>query len=397
MIIASVILAAGPSTRMGLPKQLLPYEGRPLLLRTIDIALASKCGPVFVVLGAHADLLRPHLQSLPVHTIENPAYLQGIGSSIAAAVRVIQSLSPPVDAILLLLADQPLITSDLLDRIAAACLAGHPLVACQYAQTLGPPALFARQFFTALANLPPDEGAKSLLLKNRDLVHSIPFPDAALDIDTPADLTRLPPHTHPFRPGSFPFSLSDGTPVLLAPVLPEDRQRIRAGLARMSSASRYLRFFAHTPTLSDEQLRFLTEIDQVNHVAWCALDPSTSGLDGLAMGRFVRLDDQPDTAEFALAVIDARQRRGLASILLAVLYLLARTRRIRTLRGLILPENDFLRRWLHDLGASSCRQTDFIQADLPVRPDPADLPRTPSAQTFSALLRVLAPRLPSPP
>jgi len=168
------------------------------------------------------------------------------------------------------------------------------------------------------------------------------------------------------RPGAFLCPLKDSTNVLLAPVLPEDSERIRVGLTRMSSISKYLRFFTATPQLTDEQLHYLANVDQVNHVAWCALDPATPGLDGLGLGRFVRLENEPQVAEFAIAVIDALQNRGLGTILLAMLCSKALERGIRTLRGLVLPENEFVATWLIELGAKLRHGPDVNQVDLPL-------------------------------
>lgn len=197
-------------------------------------------------------------------------------------------------------------------------------------------------------------------------------------------------HIRQKRKEAFLFPLGDEQRVLLGPVLPEDRDRIRVGVTRLSSISRYLRFFTATATLNEDQLRYLTEVDQVNHVAWCAVDVSTPALDGLGLGRFIRLNDRPEIAELALAVIDAYQGRGLGRILLALLYLRAREVGVRTLRALILPENHAVQCWFRNLGASIRFAPDLIQADLPVYPDPADLPQTPTADRFRQALTRLA-------
>ena len=119
----------------------------------------------------------------------------------------------------------------------------------------------------------------------------------------------------------------------------------------MSGTSRYMRFFATTREMSDEQARYFTEIDQVNHVAICAVEPTDAEQRGYGIARFVRDADDPHIAEFAVAVIDEMQRRGLGTILLAGLYLLAQARGIRELRGDVLAENPIMGRWLLRLGA----------------------------------------------
>jgi GNAT superfamily N-acetyltransferase len=198
-----------------------------------------------------------------------------------------------------------------------------------------------------------------------------------------------------FRDGSFLFTLEDGKTILVGPVLPEDRERIRIGLTRMSSSSRYLRFFTATPQLTEEQLRYLTELDQVNHVAWAALDPDDPQHPGLGLGRFVRTEEKGDLAELAMAAIDSYQNRGLGRILLAVLYLRCRQLGVRVLRGLVLPENRFVVRWFRDLGGTPRLRDGLEEVDLPVYDDMSLLPRTASAERFRNALRAVREKLSS--
>lgn len=165
---------------------------------------------------------------------------------------------------------------------------------------------------------------------------------------------------------AFLFRLADGKPVLIRPVLPEDKERLAAGVAAMSGNSRYLRFFTGTTQLSPEQLAYFTEVDQENHVAWCALDPATPEFRGLGLGRFVRSAEDPSIAEWALAVIDPMQGRGLGTVLLAMLHIQARRLGIRILRGLVLPENQPVIDWMTDLGAMVHYGLEVHRVDLPV-------------------------------
>ena len=121
----------------------------------------------------------------------------------------------------------------------------------------------------------------------------------------------------------IPYALPDGTPVLLRPVLPEDRGRIRDGFARLWKAPGNAGSSGASPSLSEEDLDYLCRVDQDRHVAWCALDPTRADRPGLGLGRFVRDADDPTTAEMAFVVIDDFQNRGLGTILLAVLTLRA--------------------------------------------------------------------------
>src|SRR6188508_2888110 len=115
----AVILAAGSSRRMGTPKQLLAVDGRPLLVRAVEAALASPAWPVVVVLGAEAEKIRPTLAHLPVLVAENPAWAEGMAASIRAGVTTLQQFSRALDAALIALCDQPAFSSDVIAQLVA--------------------------------------------------------------------------------------------------------------------------------------------------------------------------------------------------------------------------------------------------------------------------------------
>lgn len=189
--VAALVLAAGGSTRMGSPKQLLCFEGEPLIRRALRTALASRCASALVVLGAHADLVGREIQDLQFIRVDNPSWQDGVGSSIRVGVETVSALQPPVDAVLITLADQPGVTAELLDRlVAASATAPAGLVACEYAGTIGVPALYARQHFDALRKLAGDRGGRALLAAYGDAVVRIPFAAAAIDLDTREDYAR---------------------------------------------------------------------------------------------------------------------------------------------------------------------------------------------------------------
>lgn len=150
---------------------------------------------------------------------------------------------------------------------------------------------------------------------------------------------------------SVPFRLADGTDVILRPVAPSDREHIRTGFRSMSPASRYRRFFSHIPGLSDAQLRYLTEVDQIDHAAWVAVSGESTPAAGVGVARFVRMPEQPAIAEFSFTVIDAMQRKGLGRALLALLHLLEAERGVEILRAICLAENQSVVGWLCRLGA----------------------------------------------
>ncbi len=196
--------------------------------------------------------------------------------------------------------------------------------------------------------------------------------------------------TQPFGRKAFLHTLPAGEQILLGPVIPEDRNRIVDGVERMSGYTRYLRFFTGTPHLTDELIAYLTQVDQSDHVAWAAVEPVRPELPGIGLGRFVRLKNDPATAEFALAVVDKWQHRGVGEVLLAILHLLAARRGIRTLRGLVLPENEIVFTWFCNLGARVQYGTEVHQMDLTVDQPPAT---TTTCRRFRELMHNLRGRL----
>lgn len=189
-----VILAAGASTRMGTPKQLLELGGRTLLVRTIEAALASAAWPIVVVLGAHAEKIRPSLARLPVLITENAAWPEGMASSIREGVTTLQQFSRRLDAALIALCDQPAFSADVIAQLVAAQRAtGQSIVAAHYAGRNGAPALFLREHFHALAHLTGEEGARALLNAEPSRVAAVELPALATDLDTPEDFAAQAP------------------------------------------------------------------------------------------------------------------------------------------------------------------------------------------------------------
>ncbi len=186
------ILAAGASTRMGTPKQLLEIGGQPLLIRAIEAALASTAWPVVVVLGAQAEKIRPILAPFPVLVTENSAWSEGMAASIRAGVTTLQQFSRGLDAALIALCDQPAFSAATIAQLVAAQRAGgRSIVAARYAGRHGAPALFLREHFPTLTALTGEEGARALLNDQPALVTSVELPELALDLDTPADVAAI--------------------------------------------------------------------------------------------------------------------------------------------------------------------------------------------------------------
>ena len=164
----------------------------------------------------------------------------------------------------------------------------------------------------------------------------------------------------------FILPLRDGELVDFRPVNQNDKEIIQKGMLALSSKSRYFRFLSPILKLSDSQLLNFTEMDQQNHVAWIALAHNEPERRGLGIARFIRIQNQPNIAEFGVVVIDSYQHRGLGTILLAVLYRMASIKGIEMLRGFVLPDNSVMSDWLGRLGAVGMYENGVYRMDLTI-------------------------------
>jgi len=167
----------------------------------------------------------------------------------------------------------------------------------------------------------------------------------------------------------FTLPLRDGELIDFRPVKQNDKETLQKGMLALSSKSRYFRFFSPILKLSNTQLCNFTEIDQQNHVAWIALAHNEPEDRGLGIARFIRLQNQPEIAEFGVAVIDSYQHRGVGTILLAVLHRLASIKGIEILRGYVLTDNTVTSNWLGRLGAVGVYENGVYRMDLTVSDD----------------------------
>lgn len=186
-----LILAAGASTRMGdTPKQLLPYGNSTLLRHAAQTALASRCRPVLVIIGAHAERVQSEVADLPVQSVFCERWQQGMGASIRIGVAALAASECVISGVILTLADMPLLSATHFDRFAdSARISPDRIIAAEYSGTLGVPAFFPASVFPQLIALPEGAGAKSLFQHN-EVIHML-LPEAAVDIDTPGDYAAL--------------------------------------------------------------------------------------------------------------------------------------------------------------------------------------------------------------
>lgn len=186
-----LILAAGGSTRLGRPKQLLKYKGSSLLMNAVASSENSSFERTVVVVGANEQKIREHLLNTPVEIVENPSWEEGISSSIKKGVEhIINSYDP--EFIGIAVADQPFINSSLLDQLLDSCMASSITVFSSYdGKTTGVPAVFIRKDRDKLLGLEGDRGARALLMDNKLDHEVVEFPAGLIDIDTDEDYQEL--------------------------------------------------------------------------------------------------------------------------------------------------------------------------------------------------------------
>ena len=181
-----ILLAAGGSTRMGRPKQLLPWNGRSLLRHACEVALATSCDPVIVVLGCEAEACALELKDLDVIPAINAQWQKGMGTSVATGITALEKNAPDATGVLLMLVDQPTVTSSLLQSLVTRW---SPLeasiVAMKYPEGGGVPALFDRAYFAALRALDADRGARGIISREKSRIALIDPKAELIDLDTP--------------------------------------------------------------------------------------------------------------------------------------------------------------------------------------------------------------------
>lgn len=190
--IGVIILAAGASSRLGEPKQLLKHDGKSLLQKTIDAANNADTNPVIVVLGANADHILREINKSKVHVVINSEWEEGMASSLRIGLNEVLFNSPSTQAVILMVCDQPYISPELInDLINTHKQTRKPIVTCNYGEAIGPPALFHRSLFNELMHLKGDVGARKIIRQHSDEVATLLFAEGKIDIDTQEDYNAL--------------------------------------------------------------------------------------------------------------------------------------------------------------------------------------------------------------
>ncbi|TDB61848.1 nucleotidyltransferase family protein [Arundinibacter roseus] len=189
MALGIVILAAGESSRMGKPKQILPLEsGKSLLQHTVETALATSLRPVVVVVGANKAEVVPELKNLPITIVDNAFWKEGMSTSVRIGLAGLYMTESNLSGALILVCDQPYITAGLLTQMVAVWEeTGKKAVACRYKEQWGVPVLVGRELLPELLALSGDQGAKPVLKKYLDDVAFVNFDEGIIDLDTPEE------------------------------------------------------------------------------------------------------------------------------------------------------------------------------------------------------------------
>jgi CTP:molybdopterin cytidylyltransferase MocA/ADP-ribose pyrophosphatase YjhB (NUDIX family) len=185
--VAVIVLAAGSSSRLGRPKQLLPVDGQPLLSRTLDVVRRSSLQPRILVLGGYADEIRAQVRADDFTVVENPDFSTGQASSLKAGLR---ALTGNIDGAVVMLGDQPLVEPWLLDELRTAFDPNINVAVCpRYANGPGNPVLLGRELFPHLLQLEGDVGARDVLARHAARIAHIDHTsrNAPRDVDTQQD------------------------------------------------------------------------------------------------------------------------------------------------------------------------------------------------------------------
>jgi molybdenum cofactor cytidylyltransferase len=184
-------MAAGGSSRMGEPKQLLLWKNKTLVENAVQSALGVSKADVYVVFGASHAQVEEVLKPYDLKTIYNPDWKQGLGNSIACGVKHVKDLK--YDGVLVILADQPLITSEDLENFIIEFRQGNKnIIASKYEnESIGVPVIFDKSYIDELTQLNEDKGAKSFIKKHSENVSVISMGNKLADIDTQEAYQKL--------------------------------------------------------------------------------------------------------------------------------------------------------------------------------------------------------------
>jgi RimJ/RimL family protein N-acetyltransferase len=193
---------------------------------------------------------------------------------------------------------------------------------------------------------------------------------------------------------SYFFLNSEGFRFRVRPIEPSDKDLLQRGFKELSERSQYLRFFKLNNKLSDVQLKYFTEVDGIQHVAWGILDESGEESIPVGIGRFVKFKDEQDVAEVAISIIDSYQRKGLGQILYATLNIVAGQIGLEKFRTYVLSENRFVLNSLKKFGILNQKNEGPVTiVDIKVIPNHQAIPDETETQNFIAAMKKIEEQL----
>ena len=187
-----MILAAGSSSRLGRPKQLLEFDGMTLLSHSVIEAANSNASIVVVIIGKNPDLIVKEIDNDIVHIVENKDWEEGMASSVRLGLKTMRDIDTELEAVIFMVCDQPYISSSVLNELMIKYQqTGKPIVTSNYGEATGPPALFHKSLFSELMELKGDVGARKIIQQHAHQAETVLFPQGEIDIDTKEDYEAL--------------------------------------------------------------------------------------------------------------------------------------------------------------------------------------------------------------
>ncbi len=185
-----IILAAGSSSRMGEPKQLMKFKSKTFLQHIVEESKEANLNPVICVTGFQSDQISKTISGMNVTIVYNGQWSEGMGTGISAGIT--EAMLSDVDSVILAVSDQPYVSSGLFAKmLTMKDKSGKGIVASSYAGTLGTPVLFDKEYFNQLKSLDGNQGAKNIVHMNMSDVCTVQFEKGSIDIDTKEDYEKL--------------------------------------------------------------------------------------------------------------------------------------------------------------------------------------------------------------
>lgn len=190
-MIWALVLAAGESKRMGRPKQLLPFANKTILETVIDRITQSTVDEILVVLGANREQIEEVTKDLPVKSVYNPRFKEGMLSSVQKGFA---SLPDDAEAVLIFLGDQPMVPGSVIDQIIRAYRSTKKgIVLPVYDRKRGHPVLISTKYRKDVSHLDPEIGLRELVHNHPEDILEVDLDSSSVleDIDTPEDYKKL--------------------------------------------------------------------------------------------------------------------------------------------------------------------------------------------------------------